>query len=73
MRLLAKIANYFGECARKNRECACPACGYFALVYSGETAGCALCGVEIDDRQEVERLRQRGKRRGGRREHAECF
>ncbi|AEG14472.1 hypothetical protein Desku_0872 [Desulfofundulus kuznetsovii DSM 6115] len=62
MELLKRIADYLTDCSRKSREHTCPACGYIALVYHSDgTAGCALCGVEILDKDEVTKLRDRGK------------
>jgi uncharacterized Zn finger protein (UPF0148 family) len=62
IKLLKRIADYLTDCNRKSRKYTCPACGYIALVYHSDgTAGCALCGVEILDEDEVVKLRDRGK------------
>ncbi|SHE96707.1 hypothetical protein SAMN02745218_01163 [Desulfofundulus australicus DSM 11792] len=62
MKLFKWVIDYFVDCRRISKENTCPACGYIALVYHEDgTAGCALCGVEIFDRDEVTKLRDRGK------------
>jgi len=56
-----KIADKLSDCVVKARQNTCPACKYLGLVYHDNgTAGCALCGLEIRDREEVAKLRKRG-------------
>ena len=66
IKLLERIAGWLKKEIRERRVAfatyTCPACKYYGLVYlDDETAECALCGIRIRGREEIQRLKDRAK------------